>query len=773
MTSQAWVENASCASEQSSTVQDNAVTGVSNCSGSAFTANGVTPIGSLVLHTVSLVHTVTYFANGGDGSMNSQSASLITDLTTNGFTRTDYTFAGWSTVAGVGVVTYEDGASYLFTGNLDLYAQWTADTYVISYNINEATGGTVPADQTKTYEVALTLQANSGSLEKTNYSFAGWNTAADGTGTNYAVGSTYSIDAADELFAQWTADTYTVTFDSQLGSVVTAQTTVSVSSSPSTTRSGYMFQGWFTATSGGTAITYSYAITGDITLYAQWLSATLETPENLAASATSDTLKSIDVSWDAVANASGYSLRIYNASGGLLDTIALASDLTTYTITSASGSFENIADGITYKISLTASGDGNYANSNESAKVSVTTIASYIISFNANSATSGTVPADQTKTHDVDLALATNSGTLVKTGYRFDGWNTQADGEGTPYAVGSTYAADTDVQLFARWLEAHTVTFDSQLGSAVTTKTTVSVSSSPSTTRSGYTFLGWFEAASGGTGISVPYWPSDDMTLYAQWLLTASPPADNTVNSAPAPLDASAPAPTPPNGTVRVPGGFVAGSNESLRAVSNWADRSMMVSGSDWQMRVTSSQKNGESKPADKDMRLVFQPRGNLQLAAAGLMPNSTVSFWLFSEPTKIGEAQTDSTGGLDSDLELPEGILPGEHTLQLLSRDSSGRAVTLNFPVLVAGDAVSTAVTSNQKVNAGSFKGYVAIYAKGYKGQRLSAKVGRDWVIVPSIPSATNNLYRYVEYAGAGVDCAVRIYIDYALISTIRLTTK
>tara|TARA_B110000977_G_C10947251_1_gene443265 strand:+ start:419 stop:991 length:573 start_codon:yes stop_codon:yes gene_type:complete len=190
-------------------------------------------------------------------------------------------------------------------------------------------------------------------------------------------------------------------------------------------------------------------------------------------------------------------------------------------------------------------------------------------------------------------------------------------------------------------------------------------------------------------------------------------------------------------------------------------------------MRVTSSQKNGESKPADKDMRLVFQPRGNLQLAAAGLMPNSTVSFWLFSEPTKIGEAQTDSTGGLDSDLELPEGILPGEHTLQLLSRDSSGRAVTLNFPVLVAGDAVSTAVTSNQKVNAGSFKGYVAIYAKGYKGQRLSAKVGRDWVIVPSIPSATNNLYRYVEYAGAGVDCAVRIYIDYALISTIRLTTK
>jgi len=38
----------------------------------------------------------------------------------------------------------------------------------------------------------------------------------------------------------------------------------------------------------------------------------------------------------------------------------------------------------------------------------------------------------------------------------------------------------------------------------------------------------------------------------------------------------------------------------------------------------------------------------------------------------------------------------------------------------------------SGQKVNAGSFKGYVALYAKSYEGQRMSAKVGNDWVIVP-----------------------------------------
>jgi len=86
---------------------------------------------------------------------------------------------------------------------------------------------------------------------------------------------------------------------------------------------------------------------------------------------------------------------------------------------------------------------------------------------------------------------------------------------------------------------------------------------------------------------------------------------------------------------------------------------------------------------------------------------------------------------------------------------------------------AVAPAASSSQKVNAGSFKGYVAVYAKGYEGHRLSAKVGKDWVIVPSIPAATNDLYRHVEFTGAGVDVAVRIYIDRVLVDTINLTTK
>lgn len=73
-------------------------------------------------------------------------------------------------------------------------------------------------------------------------------------------------------------------------------------------------------------------------------------------------------------------------------------------------------------------------------------------------------------------------------------------------------------------------------------------------------------------------------------------------------------------------------------------------------------------------------------------------------------------------------------------------------------------------KVNAGSFKGFVAIYASGYEGKRLSAKVGKDWVIIPALES---NFERIVEFTGAGVQLSVPIYIDRVLTETISLITR
>jgi hypothetical protein len=81
------------------------------------------------------------------------------------------------------------------------------------------------------------------------------------------------------------------------------------------------------------------------------------------------------------------------------------------------------------------------------------------------------------------------------------------------------------------------------------------------------------------------------------------------------------------------------------------------------------------------------------------------------------------------------------------------------------SGDAAA-----DTKVNAGSFKGYVAVYAKGYAGKRLSAKIGNDWVVVESLDS---DFERVTDFTGAGYTIAVRIYIDRVLIDTITVTTK
>jgi autotransporter-associated beta strand protein len=76
----------------------------------------------------------------------------------------------------------------------------------------------------------------------------------------------------------------------------------------------------------------------------------------------------------------------------------------------------------------------------------------YNVTYQGNGNTSGTLPADQTKYHGVDLSLATNSGNLNKTDYSFAGWNTAADGGGTSYPAGVTYSGNASLILYAQWV---------------------------------------------------------------------------------------------------------------------------------------------------------------------------------------------------------------------------------------------------------------------------------------------------------------------------------
>ena len=113
--------------------------------------------------------------------------SATTSSATNSFTYS------WSTTADATINVY------------------VRERYTITYNGNGNTGGTVPSAVYKAHGTNITLASNS--LTKTGYTANGWNPNASGTGTHYDNGASYSGNGNVTLYAQWTANTYVVNFD--------------------------------------------------------------------------------------------------------------------------------------------------------------------------------------------------------------------------------------------------------------------------------------------------------------------------------------------------------------------------------------------------------------------------------------------------------------------------------------------------------------------------------------------------------------------------------
>ena len=110
---------------------------------------------------------------------------------------------------------------------------------------------------------------------RTNYSFDGWYTAQQG-GTRYTADTVCTEDSDFVLYAHWTANTVTVTFDANGGTTPVSSKTVQINqamgSLPSPTRTYYSFAGWYTAANGGTKYTADSICTssGNFRLYAHW-----------------------------------------------------------------------------------------------------------------------------------------------------------------------------------------------------------------------------------------------------------------------------------------------------------------------------------------------------------------------------------------------------------------------------------------------------------------------------------------------------------------------
>ncbi len=143
------------------------------------------------------------------------------------------------------------------------------------------------------------------------------------------------------------------------------------------------------------------------------------------------------------------------------------------------------------------------------------------ITFDPNNGT-GSV-ASMTVNPGIDNTLTAN--TFTREGYSFTGWNTKADGTGTPYADKAIVSFDADTTLYAQWTQNPVITFDANGGTGTMGTQTVKPNEATaltanSFTRADYDFIGWNTAAD-GTGKAYAdktnITTNENVTLYAQW----------------------------------------------------------------------------------------------------------------------------------------------------------------------------------------------------------------------------------------------------------------
>lgn len=146
--------------------------------------------------------------------------------------------------------------------------------YATAVSVAFASNGGSGSMAAQTVPVGTSTALSSNSFTRAGYTFAGWDTAANGSGTDYSDAQAVSLSQPLTLYAQWSANSLTVSWNSNGGSAVSNSTvnTGSTLSAPTPpTRAGYYFDGW-SPTEGGSVVTfpYSHPNTSDFTMYAVW-----------------------------------------------------------------------------------------------------------------------------------------------------------------------------------------------------------------------------------------------------------------------------------------------------------------------------------------------------------------------------------------------------------------------------------------------------------------------------------------------------------------------
>ena len=398
-------------------------------------------------------------------------------------TKTGYTFAGWDKTI-PGTMPAED---------VTVTAQWEVVNYSISYNLN---GGTVKGNP-NSYTVESNITLNNPT--KTGYTFAGWS----GTGIS-GTEKTVTINNATgnrEYTANWTANQYTITFDTDGGSEVESITQdygTKITAPANPTKEGYTFAGW------SEKIPKTMPA-GDMTIKAKWTINQYTITFNTDGGSKIDPItQNYGTAITAPANPTktGYTFARWSEE---IPATMPAGDMTIkakWTVNQYTVTFKNgdevvksaemnygrtiIAPAVPVKEGHTFKGWQGYTTNMTVPARNVTftaqwTINQYTLTFD---------PANG----DEKTVITQNYGTAIiapkdstKTGYTFDGWDK---------TIPTTMPAE-NVAITAKWTaNQYTVTFDSDGGSACDS---VSVTydrpygTLPKPTKEGYTFTGWYD----------------------------------------------------------------------------------------------------------------------------------------------------------------------------------------------------------------------------------------------------------------------------------------
>ena len=218
------------------------------------------------------VYDVTFNPNGGTMSTTTlEEVDCLTGIYSFPYvpTKSGYTFEGWYYNSGLTDRAYETDT---LSSNVTLYAKWTTGgSYTITFNSN---GGSSISSYTGTNIPSNVHTASSYKPTKSGYTFDGWYTNSSLT-TLATAGS--ALTGNITLYAKWLHN-YTITFNPNGGSSISSYTGAKIPSNVHTasaykpTKSGYTFDGWYTNSSLTTRATAGATLTGNITLYAKWVS---------------------------------------------------------------------------------------------------------------------------------------------------------------------------------------------------------------------------------------------------------------------------------------------------------------------------------------------------------------------------------------------------------------------------------------------------------------------------------------------------------------------